>query len=101
MVRIAKFEKAGNDLFLDQAPQPPLEAKLPDMALGAMIQRARARLAWPVCTSGGRVDRGAVQCSPRNLPAIRNSLHKDRNAFADLSVSPINASPGYPVTASY
>ena len=83
MVRIATFEKAGNDLFLDQAPQPALGAKFTDMAPGALIKRARARIAWPVRSSAGRIDRGAGQNSSPFLPANRNSLHKDRNAFAD------------------
>ena len=43
------------------APQPVLGAKFADVAIGALIQRTRARLAWPVRTGAGRVDRGAVQ----------------------------------------
>ena len=82
MVWISAFEKPGDDFLLDQTLQPALEAQFAHMAPRALIKRARARLAQPVRSNAGRGDRGAVQISPRHVLAMRNSLHKDRNAFA-------------------
>ena len=48
VVRIAAFQEAIDDALLEQALQAPLAAQLPHVAIGALVERAGARVAWPI-----------------------------------------------------
>lgn len=68
VVRIAAFEKAFDDVFLDAAPEPVIRLQLGRMPGRTLVQRARARLARP------------VHPAPGSLRRMRAALHAASNA---------------------
>ena len=59
VVRIAAFQEAIDDALFEQPLQPPLESQFGHVAIGALVERARARVARPIHTAFRRPSRRA------------------------------------------
>jgi len=77
LVRIAAFEEALDDALFQQPLQAPLGSQFRQVAIGALVERARARVAWAIHAAFGRP-------SGRSLAASR---HDASNAVTLASVA--------------
>jgi hypothetical protein len=57
VVRIAAFQEALDDALLEQPLQVPLGSQFRQVAIGALVKRARARLTRPINTASWRPSR--------------------------------------------
>ena len=63
VVRIAAFEEALDDALFEQPLQASLGAQFRQVAIGALIERARARPARPIHAACGRPARRSLAAS--------------------------------------